>query len=437
MQNTCKISRKIRIAFVVFLLSMFLFYAQADFDLTKWRYRAPLFGSSGSNLNKTGFAAFLINADLFSHLNPSISDLRIRNENGEVSYAIAVEGEQKSYVKVPVRMFNLSSVRGGATTFILDIGKAGIFHNSLEIETSSENFRRMVEIEGSNDQSSWRVLNSKGQIFDYTVRDIKSVKVQDTKVSYPDTNFRYLRVKIINNNEPPLEVSGVRVWREVVQSAREIAYQPAFRIEEDPADKTTNIVLDFGASGVPHRKVRLFSNATNFSRAVNIYSSSDGMNWRFISQDYIYSISAKKFSGSRLEFSYPETNRRYLKISILNFDDQPISVNSIKVFGIVRRVIFKYEPGKTYFVYAGNPQASRPKYDIEKILPYADLSSIDYMQIGSLEENPNYTPPVKPLTERWPYLLPAVLVLIIALLAFLLIRIFVKFKLHRPPFGNS
>src|SRR3989344_2411536 len=106
------------------LLMLFLVEpAFADFSTADWEYRARILGGSVS-----GFVTLELPSSIFSYLKSDLSDLRIINQDGEVSYMVAIEKEQSSIRNIASRMFNLSS-RVQSSSFILDVGAKGKFHN--------------------------------------------------------------------------------------------------------------------------------------------------------------------------------------------------------------------------------------------------------------------------------------------------------------------
>jgi len=414
---------------IVSLFFLFAVGARADFDINAWKSRARITGGQFAS----GYAILQLPPEFFSHLKPDLSDLRIVNSDGEVPYVLGVEKESVSSSRVPARMYNLSAgAGGGSVAFLADLGQTAAFHNAITMRVASENFRRGVVIEGSDDEKSWRILTSQGQIFDYTVRYIKSVSVRDTDVRYPEATFRYLRVTISGGS---IDVRGVEVSRELALAAREAAYDPETSVSENTGAQTTDIVLDLGADGIPHRRGVLSTESVNFNRPIAIFDSSNKTDWRLLTYGYIYRIETPLFTGTNLDFAYPETNRRYLKISVLNGDDRAILIGGVSLYGVVRRVIFSYDPAKEYFAYLGRPDARRPQYDFEKISQYLDISSLDQVSAGRVEENPEYKAPEvpkAPITERSPYVLPVILGVVVALLAFLLLRLVSRVMPNQP-----
>jgi hypothetical protein len=400
--------------------------ANADFDVNLWQYRQSILENGLS-----GFVLVDLDANVFDHANNSLSDLRIMDQAGtETPYTIIAEGDSASTIELPARIFDKSFVSGDRTVFTADMGAAGSFHNKITIHTNSENFRRMVTIEASNDLASWATLTVAGQIYDYTVRDIKPVKTQDTSVAYPESTARYLRVTVWDRGESPLNITGASVLREVRSYAKEAVFGDTFTVTQNAADRTTEITSDLGAKGIPTRRAVLGVLDANFNRSVTVLASNDDTNWQVLGYDYIYRINTDKFAGEKLGVSYPETQSRYVKFVISNGDDKVLGVQNLLVYGTMRKISFRYEQGLSYFLYFGNEDARRPIYDLDKLFPYLDTAIMSHASLGSLEKNPAFVASKTklPLTERNKYFLPVLLGVIVAVMGFLIMRLFVKAK---------
>jgi hypothetical protein len=417
----------------LFVISGILFFvtssALADFDKTAWEYKKGI-----NDPGSAGFVLLNLDEDVFNHASDNLSDLRVVDGSGtEVPYTIAAEGDRSETSSISARLFNKSFVPGESTVFTLDLGEAGKFHNRVIIHANSENFRRMVEIEGGDDGVSWRFLTRQGQIYNYTVRDeIKPVSISDTTVIYPESTSRYLRVRILDRGEAPLSISGASVVRALQVAARETKFNPSVTITQNTQNRATEIEADLGVRGIPTRKVRLDISDANFNRQVDILSSNDsGSNWKFISSNYIFRVNTEKFSGENTTLFYPEVQTRYLKFVIFNRDDQPLRAANVELFGILRKLVFNYSQGNSYTLYYGNQKARRPEYDIERLFPYLDTGKMNQTSLAREEKNTDFKlpePPPVPLTERNPYVLPVALGIIVAILAFLLLRLFAKIK---------
>ena len=97
-------------------------------------------------------------------------------------------------------------------------------------------------------------------------------------------------------------------------------------------------------------------------------------------------------------------------------------------------IIFDYLSGETYKLYYGNLQARYPDYDIESYLQYFNSSDVSAAVLGSEEENESFVPEKakeKPLTERYPFLLPGVLVVGVLILGMMIARLAMQVKKSR------
>jgi hypothetical protein len=400
--------------------------AWAGVDLTQWEYRKEINADTTS-----GYVLLDLDQDVFGHSRNSLSDMRIVNQKGEeVPYTVFSKKATTEVASLLARVFDKSFLPGKSTVFTLDLGRGGEFHNQITIHTASENFRRIVEIEGSSDGASWRYLTTRGQIYDYTVRgDIKPVSIQDTSVTYPDSTVRFLRVTIRDNGEEPLSIINAAVMRRISTRAEETILHPLLTQKENRELHSTDIIADIGAVGIPTYRSRVGISDVNFNRQVDIYSSNNGSDWRFRGSGYLFRVSTPRFQGENTEIQYPEVQDRYIKFSIINKDDKPLVISGVEMSGIVRELAFQIEPGNTYSLYYGNGSARRPEYDIEKLFPYLDEEMLNFVSLAKEEKNPNFRPPEPPrvpLTERNPYVLPVALGIVVAIMAFLLLRLFVK-----------
>ncbi len=419
----------LKIIFFGIFLIPFLFLANltpslADFDIKKWRYEKKI------ELEGVFYPSYVLlpfDRQIFENAKPNLSDIRVIANGSEIPYKLLVEKEYYLRESHRTKILNLSFVPGEYQFFIADLGEAGILHNQIKILTTSINFRREVIIEGSNDQENWFVLNDKGRIYDYSPPEFE-FKQQDTTLNYPESTYRYLKVKIISRGEEPLKIIGAEVYRQVAKVARKINY-PLKIIERGINEglRTSFITLDLGSIGLPSNSLKISTPDVNFSREVALEGSNDNQNWQVVKyRDVIFSFSTAKFTGSKLEIDYPESNFRYLKLTIFNKDDKPINIIDISVSGILRRILFKYEPLKNYKLYYGNPDAHYPEYDIEALFPYLEIKDLPEAFLGAQIKNPLFEeilPPPPPFTERYPWLLPTILTIVVIILLWLIIKL--------------
>ena len=396
--------------------------AFADFDSAKWQFKKELLVPSGAG----GFGEVVFDAEVFGKAKADLSDVRIVGvNNAEVPYVLATEAPQRSRENYPAAILNKGITPGEFTAFITDIGRGGALNNRLEILTNSENFRRQVAVEGSNDKENWLTIAEKS-IYDYTLE----FNAKDTSVEYPEATWRYLRVKIFDRGEKPLTILSARVYRETAVAAKEIRY-PGVILEQtqDAAHRASVVIIDIGAKGLPTGRIALETDDINFNREIALEGSNDGASWAILgARDVIFSYDTPKFRGAKLETRYGENSYRYLRLTIFNKDNQPITIKGAAAFGLLRKMIFAFDPASRYSLYYGNPLARFPEYDLKDYLAYFDADARRSASLGPEAANDQYVPPAPPIvpfSERYSWLLIAVLVLaviVVGLLAFQMLK---------------
>ncbi|MFH1048413.1 MAG: DUF3999 family protein [Patescibacteria group bacterium] len=396
-----------------------------------WQYYKNI--NISGNPAKGDLVKIILDQGVFNNAKKDLGDLRVADRGGnEVPYKLIIERSVFSQENIyPVFVLNNSySAEGGYNIFIVDFGESGFLNSSLNILTGSENFKRTVEISGSNDMASWNALKTNGYIYDYTDK-VANFKAQNTKIDYPENAFRYIQVKIFSGGEAPLAITGAQVSKIKKSESKEAVFNPKYEVRENSVKRTTEVVIDLSKKGWPISNIMITSTDENFNREAVVYESSDKNNWRRVGEDYIFTYNTPKFAGANLEVGCSETSERYLKIEIYNGDNSPISITGISAKTILRSIAFQYGMEALvgeYKLYYGNPKANFPEYDLEKFFPYLDTgkyfsSSLSQEQINSFYQEE--APLVLPITERIPYLAPCVLVLAIIMMGFMVFK-FIK-----------
>ena len=92
----------------------------------------------------------------------------------------------------------------------------------------------------------------------------------------------------------------------------------------------TQAVVDIGV-GTPHNRLTIETHRTNFRQRVRIEASDDRNNWGMIrSNGTIFDISTPDQHVSDLSVSYPESTRRYLRLTIEGWSD-PEALQSVSM----------------------------------------------------------------------------------------------------------
>lgn len=416
---------KIKNILFLLILSFFLpVFCYGAFNISEWKYYKEIKGS-GSSLIRVN-----IDDEIFSSANKNLSDLRVINQNNqEIPFKIVANNRKVDQIDYyPAKMINNSFISGQFSSVILDVEGDGKLVNSLTIKTSSENFQRNVKIYGSDDRNNWNVLKSDAYIYDYTDKK-GNFKSQNTKVNFSESAFRYLKVEVSDENGSPIKIDSVYVSKETPRNIHEFERSPNFSQKINDKNRSTEILIDLEASGIPANKINIRTEDHNFNREISIYSSADNDKWKFVDRGYIFRYIMPKFNGESMTIDFSETHERYLKVEIFNKDNSQLNISGVSVFSTYRELVFPAKENERYRIYYGNKKALYPEYDLDKFFQYLDLESAQLATLGAKSDNMSYVPekePEKPLSERIPYLFSGMLAIMGLILLFLVYKFLKK-----------
>ena len=401
--------------------------AAADFSLKDWKFAKSI--SVPDGLTEGDLVEVVPDPEVFNRAAPGLADLRIVQGNEqEVPYQVVVERGSRDRRSFTVSIRDLGFVSGQYSSFVADLGQGGLLHNEIEVFTSSQNFQRDVTVEASNDATKWTVLQEGTKIFDFTLKE-RAFTARDTRVRYPESTARFLRIRITNDGDEPLNISGASVFSVAETLAEEASY-PAIISErtEDSTTRTSLIVFDLGTKGLPTNKLTIQTDQVNFYREVALEGTGDAPRWSPVQRSgVLYSYDTPKFVGDKLTLSYPEITFRYLRLTIDNEDNPPVPIDGVEFSGVPRKLVFQAQPGAAYTLYYGNPSARAPSYELERILPFLETENLPVGGLGPQADNMAFQVEEDrlPFSERYGWLITVVVVVAalgVALLLFGVVR---------------
>lgn len=385
----------------------------AALPVENWKYRRPLSGEAP-------LGTVTLDAAVFAGARPDLADLRVVREGRELPYVLTVRtaSEQERLRRAEVLDRGVTA-RGLELT--LDLGSS-TRHNRVQLVTPQHNFRSNVVVETGATRGEWAVVRTGAAIFDFT-QDGRQIAV--TTIDYPLSTRRYLRVTIAGWTDPA-HITGASVsCRESVQEARRVlaeSRQP--RLEQ--AERRTLVTFDLGADNLPVDRIDVDIDGGAFHRGVTVESSSDARTWSWCGADSLSRFSA----GENLSLRIPETRRRYLRLTVHNGDDPPLSVRGARFLGL-ERVLTIEGAGPGTYLYYGHSQATAPDYDLARRL--AGVPTV--LGLGAEEPTPGYQAPpepARPWSERNPVLLWSVLIAAICLIGLAVWRLLASMKTSAP-----
>ncbi|MBI5116748.1 DUF3999 family protein, partial [Candidatus Poribacteria bacterium] len=289
---------------------------------------------------------------------------------------------------------------------------------------------RLATVEGSDSQADWNVLVKEAYVFDFT----RNIESRYLRIEFPLSNFRYLRVKVVDDGGGPLEITGAKLFAVTKEEAQTEQWPLAtVNRTENQEKKTTEIILDPSYRAIPIREIEIAVESPNYHRNVEAFSSADKENWVFAGSGIIYNYDLPTFKKTNNHFFINEkTSGRYLKLIVHNYDDQPLQIDNCVGRSLVRRVILPAPAGNRYLLYFGSTSASAPVYDIAHRIPYIETERLPRLTLSARRPNPKYIEPTGPWTEEHAWLLWAIIGAVILFLAALIFNLMRKTPPQQP-----
>jgi hypothetical protein len=390
---------------------------RADFDPSHWELRRPLSVQPGA------VARVRIDRVIYKGSKARLADLRVVRDGVETPYLLETQRGTSSETELHPSIVDKSVAPGRGLEFTLDLG-VKTTHNQVGIATDQTNFKQRVRIETSEDGHHWSIARDDGYIFDFSQGD---QKVSVLQVAYPSSTRRFVRVTIFGWSDPKFVESAALMHLERQPDKREtIARFDKPQRGEDAPTRSTLVTLDLGFSGLPHDQAQLdVTPGDLFYRAVEVESSQNGKDWYRVGSGVIERTADRE----DLVLDFPEQWDRYLRLRILNADDQPLRVSGISLLACERALRFPAKAAGTYWLYFGNAEARTPSYDLALVLPKQAVEDAPLASFGSAEPNPAYRAPVapdKPWSDRHPGILYSVLGIAILGMGYLTMRLLAK-----------
>jgi hypothetical protein len=172
---------------------------------------------------------------------------------------------------------------------------------------------------------------------------------------------------------------------------------------------------------LPIAEVRFDTAQPEFLRPVAVESSDDGTRWQRESSGEIYRMTERGQPRAALNVRVREKSAAYWRITVHNRNDVPLADLHPVLETVPRRVIFRPELGRAYRLVYGNPRATRPQYELARLIDASALDTATIAKLGDAQQNASYTDPA-PWTERHPVVLWSALGVALAGLGVLAVR---------------
>ena len=389
---------------------------------TSWPYFVEVRPPSAA----PGLYDFIVPFEVLDKSRDDLSDLRLFDANDrEIPYALRIRKELDERREIAARIFNQAKV--GATSEVsVDVGESAGEHNQVEIETTGNNFRRRVDVEGSDSGKEWKSLQAAAVIFNF---EAENKAVKSNRVSYPISRYRYLRVRVfadeLTDDKVP-EITAVKVRMAIREKGELSTWSvavPPYQLLRNQGAPASSWTIDFGGR-LPCDRLRLDIADESFSRPFQLENVDDDQNIRLIASGELVRRIGEQGKPVALNFEQ-EQHVRKLRLLVTDYSNPTLLISSITASAPARQLVFELkeptaQPLRLYF---GNPKMMAPHYDFEQQIAAKMVAQPPRSTLGKTVSNPAYVPEPLPLTERVPWLIYVVLAASSVALALILISL--------------
>lgn len=304
--------------------------------------------------------------ELFAHSKQNLSDIRIygitaEKDTLETPYRLRLSKAHDSRKDVRFKVINRTRNNEGYF-FTFEIPTQETI-NHLEMVFVQQNFDWQIRLEGSHNQREWFTLTE-----DYRILSIKNqfTDFSFTKINFPESKFRYLRL-FIDSRETP-ELTMVHITQNEHTNGAFKTF-PIQKIKRKELKKTKQSEIDiYLTRPVAVSRIQLeVGDSINFYRNMTVKYLTDSIKtekgWHYqyqtLTRGVLNSIEENKFK-------FKSTTAQQLKILIDNRDNRPLKIDTITVSGYKHNIDVLLRTPARYFLVYGNKQATKPSYDIER-----------------------------------------------------------------------
>jgi len=352
---------------------------------------------------------------------PPFADLRVvTDRKEEVAWQIIEKRHRKQQEEIPHQMQNLSLTEKGETWLELLIDKPGITVNAVEIITPNTDFFHQVQVLGSADGKNWNIVRRDGVIFSIT----KMEQLYLTRITFPQISFRYIALRINNNDARPLTISDVKVLQESVRPEQTYVINGNIEKSEiNPSRKESSLIVCMNTV-FPVDRLMINTAERNFQRLVEVQVKGNTGDWERWARGIIFNFNTATMHESKLAIDIPSVATRKFRLVFKNLDSPPLSINNVTGKGYERLLVFKNSAQKMYLFW-GNPIAQQPQYDLSGVITKQNLD-IPIASLGQAFPNSKFAGNNArlPFTERYKHLLYIFVMSGIAALLFLQYLVF-------------
>ena len=341
------------------IVVLFLCMYNANAQIETFKYRRALASPTET------WHQISIPEAMFSKLRKDYGDIRIVGFTAEgdtiqapyiIRYGSALMKKELEGLKI---INQSTTAEGHYYTFSLESKE---LINQILLEFDRPNFEKKVSLMGSHSDGEWFLI-----LKDYRILSIQN---DNTDYTYSTLHFPpsdYTKYRLFIPGEKSLNLKNAKIalnkTREVTHNNYKIIEQELY-LDKKTSRTTIKIKL---ANEVPVSLLQLnIAEQYAYHRPIQLQVVTDS---NLIKEAIVYSYKTV-FNGalsSKVEpnFNFVGVRGQQFRLSITNNDNEPLTIDNIQLKGPAYQIIARFTKPATYYLYYGNEENRKPKYDIQ------------------------------------------------------------------------
>lgn len=361
---------------------------------------------------------------LYKNANSGFDDLRIFGIDGkdtvEVPYLLKQRADKVISNEVDFKPVNESANSDGFF-YTFELNSTATI-NQINLAFKEGNFDWQITLEGSNANTEWFTI-----LKDYRILSIKNndTDYQFTKLSFPDSKYKYYRLMIKSPKKPGLVEALINKTDTIKGTYQDVKYK-AFNLKNDAVNKETVIDVTL-ENPVPLSYLSLNAQSDfDFYRPIKIEYATDSFKTeKGLQYNYAILYQGTVSSLEKPEYNFENTIASRLKITIQNNDNKPLRLGKLALKGNIYEIIARFDnPKLSYAIFYGNDKIQAPNYEIEKFESKIP-ENLTPVTIKEEQKNPTYSIKTeKPLFKNkvWLWALMAVIIALLGWFSFKMLK---------------
>jgi hypothetical protein len=342
---------------LMFLLTSLTGFGQPD----TYSYKRKL-----NKTEKEDYYSVSLSPEITAHCKSGLNDLRLYNFNDddtiEIPYLLNYLGDKSEEKPIQFKLINDVTNLKCCSFVTLKMEKKEII-NRIKLDVEENNFDKIIVLEGSNDNKEWFTIKNHLRI---TGIQNSSADFKTTELDFPDTEYNYFRLKFDDDGSNKIAVTNAYAFKNVIEKGKYQKLGIASQHQtENKKEKTSSIIIELPMNYLVSFITLQSKGGNDFYRDFTVYSSSgtfhtqkgEEESWEMISSGVIESRQENKVSFGNIQ-------TKKIKIEIINYDDQPITLDQVNVFSENITMTAKLPSSENTYLTYGKEFDTAPVYDL-------------------------------------------------------------------------